>query len=265
MGLYNYENVKEQALIIEEKRLIIKELKKRVSKIRNLIDNIGDIYEYLAIPLCAISITLVALFKGVIVYILPLITAIIAINVIAYKFVLNTKLERLNNQINKIKEERKSAYETRENIVENIFDDLHVKDLDTKDYYHQLVEINKKSNLLSSYMIPYKQKRKTIIKYKRITTYFFDYLLAPLTAIVLPLSCSFMDLSVVLQVVLMSISSFLLLSCALLNERLGNKIEELSDEIDDIKSDRTVNYVKRDIMLTEALEYLISIESSMKI
>ena len=47
-------------------------------------------------------------------------------------------------------------------------------------------------------------------------------------------------------------------------DRLTSKIDDLTDVIDDIKSDRTVAYVKRDIKLNEALDYLKSIDEKYK-
>lgn len=261
MKLDNYNKIKKQEALIEEKRLAIKEEKKKISSLHNKLDMISNIYEYLATPACAISIALVALTTGPIVYVLPLITTLIATGIITTKFSLKNKIEKAKDNLSKLKEERKQAYTDREQTFENIFNNLNIQNKDGKDYYHQLMKIHEKCNLMNEYMEPYKQKKKKLNKIKNIISGLFDYALAPLGAIVLPLFCSFADVGTIAEVSLLAASSATLLGCSLIDDRLTSKIDDLTDEIDDIKSDRTVAYVKRDIKLNEALEYLKSIDN----
>lgn len=261
MAVDNYNKIKKQEALIEEKRLAIKEEKKKISKLHNKLDMISNVYEYLATPACAISIALVALTTGPIVYVLPTITALIATGIITAKFGLKNRIEEYEEKLAKLKEERKQAYTDREQTFENIFNNLSVQNKDSKDYYHQLVTTHEKCNLMNEYMEPYKQKRKKLSKIKNIVSGLFDYVLAPLGAIALPLFCSFVNVSTVMEVSLLAASSATLLGCSLVDDRLTSKIEDLTDEIEDIKSDRTVAYVKRDIKLNEALDYLKSIDN----
>lgn len=261
MAVDNYNAIKRQEALIEEKRLAIKEEKKKISNLHNKLDMISNIYEYLAAPACAISLALVALTTGPIVYVLPTITALTAIGIITTKFGLKNRIEKYEERLAKLKEERKQAYTDREQAFENIFNNLNILNKDSKDYYHQLMQAHEKCNLMNEYMRPYKQKRKKLSKIKNVISVLFDYVLAPLGAIALPLFCSFADVGTVAEVSLLAASSATLLGCSLVDDRLTSKIDDLTNEIDDIKSDRTVAYVKRDIKLNEALEYLKSIDS----
>jgi len=260
MSVDNYNKIKNEEAIIEKKRLQIKEEKKEISSLHNKLDTTGNIYEYLATPACAISIALVALTTGPIVYVLPIITAICAISVVSAKYILKNKIEKGQNRISKLKEERKQAYQNREEAFEEIFNNLHNENMDKQDYYNQLVEAHNKCNLMNEYMEPYKHKRSKLKKIKNVISGVFDYFLAPLGAVVMPLFCSFVNVGTLGEVLMLAISSGTLLGCSLIDDRLSSKIEDLTDEIDDIKSDRTVAYVKRDIKLNEALEYLKSID-----
>lgn len=256
----NYNKIKKQEELIEEKRLKIKEEKKKITSLKSKLDLIGNLYEYLATPACAISIALVALTTGPIVYILPAITAVLALTVMANKFAIKNKIEKGNNLLSDLKEERKKAYKKREEIFENIFSKLQHTNMDVKDYYHQLVEAHKKCELLNEYMEPYKNKRTKLNKTKNIISGVFGYLLAPVAAVIMPLVCSFVDVGLVWEIAIMAMSSGTLLALALTDDHLTSKIDDLTEEIDDIKSDRTVAYVKRDIKLNEALEYLKTID-----
>ena len=124
MAMDNYNKIKKQEALIEEKRLAIKEEKKKISSLLNKIDMIGNIYEYLATPVCAISIALVALTTGPIVYVLPSIAAVCAISIVTTKFFLKKKVEKIQETLSNLKEERKQAYQDRERTFEDIFSNL---------------------------------------------------------------------------------------------------------------------------------------------
>lgn len=253
--------IKEKEAIIEEKRLEIKSVKNERTKLRNKIDMVGNLYEYLVTPICAISISLVALLSGPIIYVLPTITALGAISVVSYKFFLRKKMDKLDFNIQKLKKERQDAYDLREVAYENVFNDLRAKGLDVKDYYHQIVNASRKCHKLTKSMTPHKQKKFKLEKIRNIISGLFDYSLAPIAAVVLPLVCAFVDVGTIGEIAVMSTSSAVLLGCATVDDKLTKKIDEIEDTISDIKSDRTVEYVKRDLKLNEALCFLQSTEN----
>ena len=217
---------------------------------------VGNIYEYLVTPMCAISITLVALFSGPIIYVLPSIAAVGAIGIVFYKFLLRNKIDNINKKISKLKKERQEVYDEREKSYENIFNNLNIKGKDENDYYHQIIKASNECDELTKSMVPHKEKKKKLERARNIISRAFDYGLAPLGAVILPLICSFVDIGTVGEVTMMGLSSAALLGCASVDDRLTKKIEEIDDTINDIKSDRTVKYVKRDLKLNEALNYL---------
>ena len=243
---------------IEEKRLNIKKIKEEKIKLMCKLDVVSNIYEYFAIPSCTISITLIALFSGFVIYVLPLITALGAINVIINKIILGNKIEKLDDELDRLKASRQQDYLNREKIYASIFNDLYLKQLDSNDYYHQIVEASERCDLLTEATIPYKKERKHLLKVRNIIHKLFDYLLAPMSAIFLPLICAFTNMGVLSKVILMSILSLILFCSVMVDEYLTRKINSLSRIIDSIKSDRTVNYVKRDLKLAESLKYLES-------
>ena len=98
-------------------------------------------------------------------------------------------------------------------------------------------------------------KRKTELTRNRLSK-LLTFALAPLSTIVLPLVCSFTNISTPMEVTMMLISTASLITCAGVDERLTHKIEDYQDTIDELKSDRTVKYIRRDIKLNEAIEYL---------
>lgn len=251
-----FDEIKNSEELIEEKRLAIKDIKKEKAKLHDLMDITSNIYEYLAAPLCAISITLAALFSGPIIYVLPILMSAIAIGISTSKFIIRRKVDKLNVKMSELKDQRQKAYKNREEIYENIFNNLAIKKLDDKDYYHQIVNASNECDKLTDSMIPYKEKRKKLIKSRNIISRIFDYVLAPVTTIVVPLVCSLTGIGVVSQVALMGLSSATLLGCASVDNHLTRGIDNLSYEINSIKSDRTVKYVKRDIKLEESLNYL---------
>lgn len=253
-----YKEIKESEALIEEKRLTIKEIKKHIVKLKSKIEITGNIYEYFAIPSCAVSLILISLFNGLIIYVLPTFTALGAISAIVYKFLLKKQIEKWNLELDKLKKDRKEAYDNRERVFENIFSDLQNKNLDTNDYYHQIVSISNKCDNLTESMVPYKEKRAKLEKKREIFHKLFDYVLAPLGAVALPLFCSFVNVGAVVEAIAVTISSAALLASATVDEKLTEKIDELTRFINDIKSDRTVNYIKRDLKLSESLDYLQS-------
>ena len=253
-----YNEIKEKEFLIEEKRLAIKQIKQEKVKLHSKLDFTGNIYEYLAIPLCTISITLVNLFSGPIIYALPILTAVGAVFSIIYKYSIRKKLDRLNNKIDKLKIERKDAYYIREQTYEKVFNDLQVKDSDDKDYYHQILNASRECDKLTKLMVPYKNKKIKLVKVRNFISRIFDYLLAPFTTIALPLLCSFANVSTISEVSMIAVSSAFLLTSAITDEKLTEKVDELDRDINNLKSDRTVNYVKRDIKLNEALIFLES-------
>lgn len=255
--------IKEKEAIIEEKRLEIKKVKKERTKLRNKIDMVGNLYEYLVTPICAISISLVALLSGPIIYVLPTITAVGAISVVSYKFFLRKKMDKLDSNIQMLKKERQDAYNSREAAYENVFNDLRAKGMDVNDYYHQIVNASSACDKLTKSMEPHKQKKSKLEKIRNVISGLFDYSLAPIAAVVLPLVCAFVDVGTVGEIAIMSTSSAVLLGCATADDKLTKKIDEIEDTISDIKSDRTVKYVKRDLKLNEALRFLQSTENKM--
>jgi len=256
MNEYNYNQIRKIEDLIEECRLEIKNIKKQKGNIHDKMDIISNIYEYIAAPLCAISITFAALFTGPIVYVLPILMTAGAISIVTYKFILRKKLDGLNIKLMNVKKKRKLAYDKREEMYENIFNELHSKHLDSKDYYHQIMENGNACNKLSESMLPYKQKKYKLEKNKNILSSFFDYGLAPTSTVVLPLICSLTSLGIVSEVILMSLSSFILMGCASVDDNLSKKIGDLDEAISEIKSDRTVQYIKRDMKLKESLNFL---------
>lgn len=250
------QEIKKQEDLIEEKRLAIKEIKNKRIKFKSRIETAGNIYEYFATPACAISITLVALFTGPIIYVLPAIAAAGAISVIMYKFLLNNKIDKLDKKLKKLKDERQSLYDEREAKYESIFNDLYIQRLDDKDYYHQIVNASNKCNEMTESLKPHKVNKKKLEKVRNIIHNVFDYGLAPLGAVLLPLLFAYADLGTISEVLAMGISSTALFGCVMADERLTQKIEELERTIGDIKDDRTVCYVQRDVKLKEALDYL---------
>ena len=252
----NYELIKKSQDLIEEKRLEIKRIKAYKSKLNHTIDSINNIYEYLLAPLCAISITLATLFTGAITYILPIITAIAAITINTYKYNVKQKIEVLDSKLEECKLLRKQAYDKRENTFEEIFANLHNLNQDEKQYYEQILKIRKECDEINSIIDPYKVlKRKTELTRNRLSK-LLTFALAPLSTIVLPLVCSFTNISTPMEVTMMLISTASLITCAGVDERLTHKIEDYQDTIDELKSDRTVKYIRRDIKLNEAIEYL---------
>ena len=113
-------------------------------------------------------------------------------------------------------------------------------------------------------MIPLKQKKKKMEKVRNFISRLFDYGLAPLGAVVLPLICAFSNVGTIGEVAMMTSSSAVLLGCATIDDKLTKEIDEIDDTISDIKSDRTVKYVKRDLKLNEALEFLKKSESQVQ-
>lgn len=252
----NYELIKKSQDLIEEKRLEIKRIKAYKSKLNHTIDSINNIYEYLLAPLCAISITLATLFTGAITYILPIITAIAAITINTYKYNVKQKIEVLDSKLEECKLLRKQAYDKRENTFEDIFANLHNLNQDEKQYYEQILKIRKECDEINSIIEPYKVlKRKTELTRNGLSK-LLTFALAPLSTIVLPLVCSFTNISTPMEVTMMLISTASLITCAGVDERLTHKIEDYQDTIDELKSDRTVKYIRRDIKLNEAIEYL---------
>lgn len=256
MDLDNFQLIKQKETLIETNRLSIKKLKNFKRKMLDKMEFISNIYEYLVTPACAISIALVALFHGPIIYLLPSITAICAICVISYKFFIRNKFDNLDKQISILKEERQSAYDNREKLYENIFNDLNQKNEDIKDYYHQLLQVSDDCNVITKLMVPYKREKEKCVRIKNVISKVFDYILAPLAAVAIPLLFSFINAKTIVEVLVMAVMSFVLLIFALTDEKLTKRIEELEDEISELKSDRTVRYVKRDLKLKEALEFL---------
>ena len=102
MGQRDCERIKQIEKLIEKKRIEIKKIKYKRNKINDKIDVVGNIYEYFVTPACAISISLVALFSGPIIYVLPSLTAVGAISIVSYKFLLRNKLDKLNKDIEKL-------------------------------------------------------------------------------------------------------------------------------------------------------------------
>lgn len=251
-----YKKIKEQENIIETNRLEIRKLKKEKYKLFDLKEVVGNIYEYMAAPLCAISITMSALLSGSVVYILPSVMSAVAVGFISCKYVIDRKINGVNDKISDLKEKRQLAYDNREMIVEEVFIDLKSKQLDDKDYYNQLVNASNKCHALTDSMVPLKNKKSKLSKIKDVLSLAFDYILAPFSTIALPLICSLTSMDIIPQIALMGVSSAILLGCASVDEHFHKEIEGLNDEIDEIKSDRTVNYVKRDLKLDEALKYL---------
>lgn len=264
MNNYNYEEIKRKEELIEANRLAIKELKKEKFKLHSKMDMSGNIYEYLASPLCAISITLSALFTGPVVYILPITMTGVAINMIAYKYSIRKKIDKLNNKMQSLKKERQNAYQERERAYENIFNSLHAQKLDDKDYYHQIIAASEACEELTESMQPYKEKKSKLEKIKNRISRIFDYVLAPLATVVLPVFAAVFNMSLVWQIVMMTISSAALLGCVLVDDNLTQKVDDLAKTINEIKSDRTVKYVQRDLKLKESLEYLKIKDSEFK-
>lgn len=264
MNNYNYEEIKRKEDLIEANRLAIKELKKEKSKLHGKMDMSGNIYEYLASPLCAISITLSALFTGPVVYILPIAMTGVAINMVVYKYSIRKKIDKLNNKMQGLKKERQKAYQEREKAYENIFNSLYAQKLDDKDYYHQIIAASEACEELTKSMQPYKEKKSKWEKIKNRISRIFSYVLAPLATVVLPVLATIFNMSLVGQIIMMAISSATLLSCVLVDDNLTQKIDELVKTINEIKSDRTVKYVQRDLKLKESLEYLKIKDSEFK-
>ena len=256
MAFKKYELIEKKEALIEEKRLEIKKMKNEKKRLRDKMDIVGNIYEYLVIPVCAISIALVALLSGPIIYVLPSAAAAGAIGVISYKFSLRNKIDKLNNKIANLKKERQDAYDEREKAYEDIFNNLNMNGKDENNYYHQIVKASNECDELTKSMIPYKEKKKKVEKARNIIARTFDYCLAPMGAVLLPLVCSFADMGTLGEIAVMGASSAVLLGCASVDDRLTKKVEELEDNIQDIKNDRTVKYVKRDLKLNEALNHL---------
>lgn len=251
-----YEQIRYKEKQIEEKRINIKKIKNAKGNIHNVMDTISNIYEYFAAPLCAISISLTAFFTGPIVYALPIATAACAISIVSYKFSLRRKLDLLNKRMAILKDERQELYEQREQLYEDMFNKLQHQNLDKKDYYHQILEAEKSCQDLTVSMLPYKSRKKKYITTRKVISRTFDYGLAPTATVILPLVCALISMSPLGQVISMSTSSALLLGCASVDDYLAKKIEEQDSFIQDIKSDRTVKYVQRDMKLKESLEYL---------
>ena len=264
MAKHIYDSIKNQESLIEEKRLAIRDIKNEKKRMHNKMDTIGNVYEYLVTPLCAVSIALVALFSGPIIYVLPSVTAVGAISAVSYKFSLRRKIDKLNSKLEKLKDDRRVAYEKREKAYEDIFDNLRLKGKDINDYYHQIVKASKECDNLTEEMIPLKQKKKKMEKVRNFISRLFDYGLAPLGAVVLPLICAFSNVGTIGEVAMMTSSSAVLLGCATIDDKLTKEIDEIDDTISDIKSDRTVKYVKRDLKLNEALEFLKKSESQVQ-
>lgn len=251
-----YSRIKNNDKLIEEKRLAIKKEKKDKSKYHDRFETISNIYEYLATPLCAISISLVALLSGPIVYVLPILATCGALGITSYKFYLRRKMDLINDNIRRIKLERQDCYNQREKDYEKIFSNLENKGMDVEHYYKQLVKLRRECDDLSAKMAPHKNKKEKLEKFRGIISRVFDYGLVPVGAVILPVICAFADVGTIGEIVTMGVSSAALLACATLDNGLTKKIENLEDEIEDIKSDRTFRYAERDLKLASALEFL---------
>jgi len=252
----NYELIKKSQDLIEEKRLEIKKIKTYKSKLNNKIDSVNNIYEYLLAPLCAISITLSTLFTGAITYILPIITALTAIGVNVYKYNIKQKIEVLDNRLEESKLLRKQAYDKRERAFEDIFANLHNLNKDEKKYYEQILKIREECDEINSVIEPYKVLKNKSKSIRNKLSKLLIFGLAPISTIVLPIVCSFTNMPTQAEIATMLISTASLITCAGIDEKITHKIENYQDIIDELKSDRTVKYIKRDIKLNEALEYL---------
>lgn len=257
MSLFNYNEIKRKEEIIESNRLEIKKYKKEKIKLNNFMIFITNIYEYLVSPLCAISITLVAFFNGPIVYLLPALMGVVAIGMITYKYHTSKEIDKLEDKIIDLKKQRQEAYNKREELYEKIFNDLNLKHLDKNNYYHQIVNASRACEVMTESMVPFKDKKKKLEKIQNYFSKIFDYgLVAPGSTVILPIICSIANMGSWLELATMAISSIAIFGCVSVDERLSKKIDELNNSINEIKSDRTVRYVTRDLKLKEALDYL---------
>lgn len=256
MNKQNINKIKNCENEIEKKRLAIRKIKKDKIRLINEVDTLGDVYEYFAVPSCTISIMLVSLFSGFGVFILPIIATLATIIVVVAKLITNNKIESLEKKIDELKLSRQEDYKNREKIYASIFDVLQKKNLDKFDYYHQIVEVSNCCDLLTESTFPYKKKMKEMIETRSFLRKIFDYLLAPLGSIFLPLVCALFSIGIAVNVVLVFILSSILFSLVMIDEKLTKKIQQISIIIDEIKKDRTINYIKRDLMLRDCLEFL---------
>lgn len=251
-----FELVKEQSALIEEKRLEIKNIKTYKSKLKNKLDAITTVYEYLLAPLCAISMTFATLFAGPITFVLPIAMAILAIGVNVYKYNVRKRMDVLNDRIDIAKNIRGVAYNQREQAFKKLFAGLQRNHCDEKHYYEQMENIENECNEINKRMQPYKEERDKIEKSKKGLSRVFSYVLAPLSTIVLPLVCSMANVPPVGEIGVMLASTASLLTCSSIDTKWDHKLNDLEESIDELKSDRTVKYVERDLKLNEAIEFL---------
>lgn len=251
-----FELVKEQGELIEEKRLEIKNIKNYKSKLKNKLDAMTTIYEYLLAPLCAISMTLVTLFTGPITYVLPISMAVFAIGINIYKYNIRSKMDVLNDRIDMAKNVRAVAYNQREQAFKRLFAGLRSRKSDDKNYYEQISNIEKECNAINARLAPYKEERSRIERNKKGLSRVFSYVLAPLSTIVLPLVCSVANIPPIGEIGVMLASTASLLTCSSIDTKMDHKLNDIEETIDELKSDRTVKYVERDLKLNEAIEFL---------
>ena len=251
-----FELVKEQGELIEEKRLEIKNIKNYKSKLKNKLDAMTTIYEYLLAPLCAISMTLATLFTGPITFVLPISMAVFAIGINIYKYNIRSKMDVLNDRIDLAKNVRAVAYNQREQAFKRLFAGLQRRKSDDKNYYEQISNIEKECNAINARLAPYKEERNRIEKNKKGLSRVFSYVLAPLSTIVLPLVCSVANIPPIGEMGVMLASTASLLTCSSIDTKMDHKLNDIEETIDELKSDRTVKYVERDLKLNEAIEFL---------
>ena len=166
------------------------------------------------------------------------------------------KVEVLDDKLSEHKLLRKQAYDIREKSFEDIFNNLHTIHKDDKKYYEQILKIREECDSINSIIEPYKVLRDRAESKRGKLSKILTFVLAPLSTIVLPLVCSLSDMSIAGEVATMMLSTISLITCAGMDEKLAHKIEGYEDTINELKSDRTVKYIKRDMKLNEALEYL---------
>lgn len=251
----DYEQIKEYNELIESKRQEIREYNDKKDLLHDRMDTLGNIYEYFALSSCAVSVLIMNFFTGPGVYIFPLLASVVACGVIGGKFATRKQLDGLNKKIKEAKTIRRKAYDDKEIVFEKIFESYKNKGLDDKGYYKEILRIEEMCKKKTNTMNKLKVERDKLAKNRNFISRMFSYILAPLGAIGVPLLCAFADVGPVGEVTLTLFSNAILFACATVDNHLTKKVENIIAQIENIKDDRTIAYIKRDMRINDALKY----------
>ena len=255
MKQVDYERIKEYNDLIEKNRLEIKKYNEKKDMLHDRMDTLGNIYEYFVLSSCSISVLIMNFLSGPSIYVLPTLSAFVAAGVISGKFIARKRLDKLNKKIKDAKTIRRNAYDDKEKVFEKIFESYNNKGLDDKGYYKEIVRIEEMCQKKTAAMNRKRIQRDKVAKIRNMISRVFSYVLAPVSVIGIPLLCALGDIGPAGEVALTIGSNIVLFTCATIDDHLTKKVDNIVEEIDKIKEDRTIAYIKRDVRINDALRY----------